>query len=339
MIKNNILEGRKAKVFSDFFLLLGVPKSILEQNLGYPLAVLEYDDKQIPVQNQIRMLSAGFAMAEPGSALKLARCTEEGYSGLFYYLIYHSRNLDEAISLLIRYQKLFFSLVVWGGRKTEQRLTLTCSMNYPTHCSRCFIEMSLSSFLTRTRLLTKTDYHPVEVHFRYERPDYVHLYEELFQAPLKFNQEEDAILIDKAHLELKNPGRQPYVKNILTSHADKLLADIEGSEHYTEKVRRIVLEYLPSGSLDIDMICQRLNMSRWTLNRKLNQEGATFKDLCLDIKKKLSIHYLKNQDLSIYEIAYLLGYSEAGAFSRAFKEWMGRSPDHYRRGLDSRQLS
>lgn len=109
--------------------------------------------------------------------------------------------------------------------------------------------------------------------------------------------------------------------------------DIESGEYYRDKVQQIVLEYLPSGSVDIDMACGRLNMSRWTLNRRLHQEGTNFKDLCREVKKNLAVNYLKNQDSSISEIAYLLGYSEVSPFTRAFREWTGHSPKKYRRAL------
>lgn len=333
MLKNKTIEVQKTKVFSDFFLLLGVPKKILEGSLGFPLEILKKGDKRIPIDNHFQLLSDGFALTEPGTALKIAHYIKGGYSGIVFHLVSHCRNLEEAISLLVRYWKLYYISTYWEIQKTEHYLMLKCLMRNPAYYKRYFIEMMLSTFIVRSRILTQTDYSPLEVRFKYDKPDYVRIYEEVFRAPLKFKQEEDAILFDKSNLKLKNSKQQPYIKEILTGHADKLLTEIESSEDYADKVQRIILEYLPTGSVNIDMTCERLNISRWTLNRKLNQEGTTFKDLCRKIKKNLAIDYLNNQNISVSEIAYLLGYSDPSPFNRAFKEWTGQSPNKYRRDL------
>ncbi len=191
-----------------------------------------------------------------------------------------------------------------------------------------------SSDIIRTRKLTGVNYRPIEVRFKYDQPEYVQVYEEVFQAPLKFKAKEDALVIAQSDLNLKNPGHRLYIYDLLTGHAKKLLVDIESGEHFTDKVQRIILERLPIEPADIQLVCNKLNLSRWTLNRKLRREGSVFKSLCLETKKNLAMNYLKNQKLSVSEIAYLLGYTEAGSFTRAFKEWTGQSPKAYRLGVD-----
>ena len=82
--------------------------------------------------------------------------------------------------------------------------------------------------------------------------------------------------------------------------------------------------------VDIDLISEKLQMSRWTLTRKLKEEGTTFKQLLRDSREKLAQSYLRRQTESITEIASLLGYSEPSAFQRAFKSWTGQTPLDYR---------
>ncbi len=67
-----------------------------------------------------------------------------------------------------------------------------------------------------------------------------------------------------------------------------------------------------------------------TLQRKLNDAGTTFNAVVEDTRRELAQRYLKQPDLAISEIAYLLGFSETGNFSRAFKRWAGASPSDYR---------
>lgn len=72
-------------------------------------------------------------------------------------------------------------------------------------------------------------------------------------------------------------------------------------------------------------------MSRWSVTRKLKQEGITFQNLMIGLKKNIALSYIENNNLSITEIAFLLGYSEVSAFRRAFRGWTGGKPLDYKR--------
>jgi AraC-like DNA-binding protein len=50
-----------------------------------------------------------------------------------------------------------------------------------------------------------------------------------------------------------------------------------------------------------------------------------------DTRRRFALSYLKDRRNSLAEIAFLLGYSEAAAFIRAFKRWTGLTPVAYRR--------
>ena len=78
-------------------------------------------------------------------------------------------------------------------------------------------------------------------------------------------------------------------------------------------------------------VAKKLGMGHRTLQRRLKEEGTQFGQLVNDIKMELaSKHLLENQQ-SIEEVAYLLGYSEASSFVRAFKQWKGISPGKFLR--------
>jgi AraC-like DNA-binding protein len=73
-----------------------------------------------------------------------------------------------------------------------------------------------------------------------------------------------------------------------------------------------------------------MNMSTRNLQRRLHQEGASFKMLLEKTRKDLSHQYIKNSNLSINEITFMLGFSEPANFTRAFKRWTDHSPSEYR---------
>ena len=74
------------------------------------------------------------------------------------------------------------------------------------------------------------------------------------------------------------------------------------------------------------MISGRLGLSRQTLFRKLKAEGVTFEQVLDQLRHKLALQYLSGKKVSVNETAYLVGFSDPAAFSRAFKRWTGSSP-------------
>ena len=83
---------------------------------------------------------------------------------------------------------------------------------------------------------------------------------------------------------------------------------------------------LHTGDASVDIIANKLGFSRQTLFRRLKAEGATFEKVLDELRHKLALHYLSGKKVSVNETAYLLGFSESAAFSRAFKRWTGSSP-------------
>lgn len=79
-------------------------------------------------------------------------------------------------------------------------------------------------------------------------------------------------------------------------------------------------------AVDMSEIAQRLGLSRQTLYRNLKAEGVTFEQVLDELRHKLALHYLNGKKVSVNETAYLVGFSDPAAFSRAFKRWTGTSP-------------
>ncbi|TNE88396.1 MAG: AraC family transcriptional regulator [Deltaproteobacteria bacterium] len=113
------------------------------------------------------------------------------------------------------------------------------------------------------------------------------------------------------------------------------LADLEGSATVAQRARAVLLEALPSGQLQVDIVARRLGMSGRSLQRKLRAEGSSYSGLVRDTREELARHYLSRTELSSSEIAFLLGFEETSSFFRAFHTWTGRTPEAARRAWAS----
>ena len=82
--------------------------------------------------------------------------------------------------------------------------------------------------------------------------------------------------------------------------------------------------------MTLEQIAPRLHMSPRTLHRRLGQEGTSFRRVVTEVRRELAARHLLERQLAISEIAFLLGFSAASVFHRAFKRWTGRAPLAYR---------
>jgi AraC-like DNA-binding protein len=108
------------------------------------------------------------------------------------------------------------------------------------------------------------------------------------------------------------------------------LADLDRVESTTERVRATLLELLPAGRADAAAVARRLALSGRTLQRRLAEEGTTFQVVLDRTRLALARHYLRRPDVTVAEVAFLLGYDEPSSFYRAFHRWSGTTPHQAR---------
>jgi AraC-like DNA-binding protein len=105
-----------------------------------------------------------------------------------------------------------------------------------------------------------------------------------------------------------------------------MLADLESSKSTKGQIERMLLPILHTGDVSMETIARRMGLSRQTLFRRLKAERVTFEQVLDGLRHTMALDYLSARKTSVNETAYLVGFSEAAAFSRAFKRWTGVSP-------------
>lgn len=134
-------------------------------------------------------------------------------------------------------------------------------------------------------------------------------------------------------------AKRPFLTNnsamweIFEPQLRQRLADLEGAASYEARTRSILLEALPSGQVSVQAVARRLALSPRTLQRRLSNEGTSFKDVVRQTRLSLARHYLGQTQVSVTEIAYLLGFEEPNSFYRAFQDWTGKTPESLRQSL------
>ncbi|AGL18380.1 AraC family transcriptional regulator [Actinoplanes sp. N902-109] len=110
------------------------------------------------------------------------------------------------------------------------------------------------------------------------------------------------------------------------------LGDLDRSESTADRVRAALNDLLPAGEATAAGVARRLAVSSRTLQRRLAEEGTTFQAVLERTRLHLARHYLNRPDVTMTEIAFLLGYDEPSSFHRAFHQWSGTTPQQARSG-------
>ncbi|PVZ19518.1 MULTISPECIES: AraC family transcriptional regulator [unclassified Pseudomonas] len=171
---------------------------------------------------------------------------------------------------------------------------------------------------------------PREVHFEHCRPADWQAHRELFDAPVHFGQACNSLVIAKHDLAGRMmPGRDPVLL-MLVKDSLRQLSGLAGSPDLLAQAGDAVRHALHLGEPSLERVACQLQLGEATLQRRLREHGLCFSQLVEQVRRDLALRHLREQSLSISELAPLLGYSETSAFSRAFRRWFGVSPRQWR---------
>lgn len=191
-------------------------------------------------------------------------------------------------------------------------------------------ELSLGMFFNLIRECCGQYWQPEEVYFEHPKPENSREHEKAFNAPVFFSQSVNAIVFDPNILERSMPNSDLRLMTLTRICLESLNLNTFANQNLTDRIRNLIRVKLVDGYPSLEMIADNLHMSTSAIQRNLAWEGLSYTDLVEETRKSLSEMYFKQRNLSLSEIAYLLGYSELSAFSRAFRRWTGYSPREYR---------
>lgn len=196
-------------------------------------------------------------------------------------------------------------------------------------------ELSLGMFLNVFRECCGPHWTPEEVHFEHPRPQLWKEHQTAFDAPIYFSQPTNALIFQPALLERPMPHRDLRLMAMMQTCLESLGSSRSAGEGLFDRVRAAIRVKLPNGYPSLERIAAELRVQPAAVQRDLAEHGLTYKDAVEGMRKNLAQMYLGQRQLPLTEIAFLLGYSELSAFSRAFTRWTGVSPRAYRQAKAS----
>lgn len=160
-------------------------------------------------------------------------------------------------------------------------------------------------------------------------------FQERYGERLRFNQPSDRILIPRKYLERPTPNSETNLYSIVEQAAIREMEEFKVQSDPLVRVADAINESLKAGAVSLENVASELGMSQRSLQRLLEAEGTSFRKLTETIRRNMAARYLRDTALPLKEIAFLLGFSELSAFSRAVKTWYGVPPKAVRLHRDT----
>jgi AraC-like DNA-binding protein len=179
------------------------------------------------------------------------------------------------------------------------------------------------------RLLWKPNWHPNAVYLAHAPTEDIGLYRRHFDCPVMFNWESSFMTFDPAILDARISQANPNLYRVLENYLSNL--QLAFPDDYLGKIRYLIKQAMSTGDCSIERIAQFLAVNKRTLQRQLNAQDTSYKELLQEVRCDIAQQYLQQSTGSLTTLADMLCYSDLSTFSNAFRSLFGVSPREWRK--------
>lgn len=313
---------------------VGLDAAAMFREVGLDLDALRDPSVRIPADALIALLEkAGERCNDPVFGLHMARYV---HPTTFYSLgmaMYFSEDLGDFLGRYVKYYRMITTndkLEISEDDGTFQ-IIATPREGMPMLPIRVDGFASLTMSIIRVALGDRS-FAPRSLALARPRPEGLEdRYERFFRCPVEFGTSATIFTFSREDLQLRLLSANPELLALYERLTEEYLEKIDRAD-FPGRVRQELIKLLPTGVSGKDQVAQALNISTRTLYNKLEATGTTYREVLDETRQDLAEQYIRD-NLPIYEIAYLIGFSDTANFSRAFKKWTGRSPMEFREAL------
>ena len=266
---------------------------------------------------------------DPCFGLKAHKYWHPSYIHALGYAWLASHSLREAFNRFVRYMRVVSEKAFLKLEEDSRGFTLLFGFDLLGMRIPAQIDMGMAILIHMCRLNYGKDLKPRAVTIAHAGPPCAAEYNELFGAPVQFWAARDSITLSLADVDKYLIGANPQLARLNDQVMIEYLGKLD-RDNIIDRVTAVIIDMLPSGGVTDAKVADQLNMSERSLQRRLNEAGTTFRTLLVEVRKDLAATYVRDPDIELVEISFLLGFSDQSAFSRAFKRWTGNTPTEFR---------
>lgn len=309
---------------------LGLNANVLLAEVGLNPAMLADQSQRIPATTGVILLEKSALLSGCDTlGLRMAELRQLADFGEVSLLLSHQNNLRDALKVIVHYRQLIndsLAIFVEESDKTviiREELVTDMGTN-----NRQSIELAIAVMHRFCAALLGAHWNPINVCFTHDAPKDLSVHRRIFGCKVEFGCEFNGIVCPASNLDAANPLANEAMARHAQRYLDSLLGKYGNSVAFD--VRKSIYLLLPMGRATIAQIAQSLGMNVRTLQRRLDEEGASFSELISCVRRDLVIRYLENPAYSLGRIADMLGYSMPNSFTRWFVSQFNMPPATWR---------
>lgn len=260
-----------------------------------------------------------------GESVDLSAFDVVGYCAL------NSSTLGAAFARVARYHSIWTDGALFTLETADDTSAIVYRYSDPSILEhRHDSEMTLATVTTLCRSIATPDFTPAVVEFQHAAPADLSEHRRLFNCPVKFGAPTNRLSFPSDFLSLPIAKADASLCALLDRHAEELLTKYPPRDSLIDQMRNLIADEFRGGEPSLERIADHLGLTPRTLQRKLQELGTSYNDVLDQMRRQLAMRYLREPQMAICEVAYLLGFSESSSFHRAFKRWTGVTPKEFR---------
>jgi len=273
---------------------------------------------------------------EPGLGLYLGSQLTITTHGLLGLAAMSSPTLGGAARLACQYVATRTPLVSLRLEKKGMQVSLTIDELYALGDIRAtFLETLTVTLLAVIDFVAGGQARVSQVNFAFQTPEYSSLYEAFFPCPVRFNQEQNQIILPAEDLSISSRLADIQVQRQAAQQCEQQLKQWQERQKLSGQIR-LMLGRAKGRFPGFEQVADELSLSPRTLRRRLADEGTSYQELLEIWREEMAHQYLLTTHLSVQQISYLLGYNDPANFGRAFRKRNGGiSPLRFRQQGES----
>jgi AraC-like DNA-binding protein len=310
---------------------LGLDGAKMLEDAGLTRAEVDDPENRLEVGAVTRLWQSALTRsADLELGLRVAVAVPFGAYRVIDFLAASAATVGEGLLRVARYFPLVNSALAWDVVEEPERVRMTLAHPTIPALPRPYAEYALVVTILHCRHASGFDWPLEEVTFAFEPPSSAAEHVKALGCGVRFGQPQSSFVLARSTWDRPAQAASSELLRTLEEHADRLIATLRAEHVVSAQIARFITEELQGGDASLAKIARRVAMSPRTLQRRLEMEGTSYAEVLDQTRRHCAQLYVKEPNLAITEIAYLLGFSEPSAFSRAFQRWYGVPPSQFR---------
>lgn len=251
--------------------------------------------------------------------------------GLTGQLLKFAATLGQALDDSLRFGRLYSEVSQWRLEEADGYASLLrySRVNYPGSLLQYHL-LAVTMVFKAVAYVSEGRFAASQIGFTHAAPSKRTNYQRYFGAPVNFNHSFNGFVFPVEYMNYPRSSADDELYRIIKSYLESQESRQPAKRDLISTVQHHIRRTLGSQSCNLESIAQLMSQSPRSLQRDLASQEVTFRQLLMAVRQEIAEHYIRHSTITLAELADLLGYRNASAFSRAFKQQTGKSPQSWK---------